>query len=58
MPVLKRKRNNKIEWFFQFSTSGSTREQRRLIRGYGYKSKEEAINTEAARRLHENMTAV
>ena len=57
IPVLKRKRKGRVDWFFQFSASGSTREQRRLIRGYGYRTKEEAANAEAARRLHENVAA-
>jgi integrase len=52
MPVYKRKtRRNKITWFYQFEGPGSTRANRVVIKHGGYRTKEEATNAEAARRL-------
>jgi len=53
MPVHKRKRNGKTTWLFKFDAPGSTRESRRIIREYGFATKQEAVDAEAVRRIEE-----
>jgi integrase len=57
MPVHKRKRNGKTSWYYKFDLAGSTREDRAIIRGFGYATKQEAIDAEAARRIDEQTKA-
>ncbi len=57
MPVHKRKRDGKISWYYKFDNPGSTRSNRDIIRGFGYATKQEAIDAEAARRLDEQKKA-
>src|ERR1700722_12802192 len=57
MPVHKRKRNGKTTWYYKFDLAGSTRENRAIIRGFGYATKQEAIDAEAARRIDEQTKA-
>ena len=57
MPVHKRKRNGKTTWYYKFDLAGSTREDRTIIRGFGYGTKQEAIDAEAARRIEEQARA-
>jgi integrase len=53
MPVHKRKRNGKISWYYKFDGPGSTRDNRNIVRAFGFATKQEAINGEAARRIEE-----
>jgi integrase len=51
-----RKRRNasgKVVWFYRFDAPGTTRENRREIREFGFATKQEAIDAEAARRVDE-----
>lgn len=51
-----RKRRNasgKMVWFYRFDAPGTTRENRREIREFGFATKQEAIDAEAARRVDE-----
>lgn len=57
MPVHKRKRDGKISWYYKFDNAGSTRENRDIIRGFGYATKQEAIDAEASRRIDEQRKA-
>ena len=54
MPVRKRKnRSGKVVWCYRFSAPGSTRENRKEIREFGFATKDEAVKAEAARRIKE-----
>ena len=53
MPVHKRKRNGKVDWYYKFDLPGATRESRRIIRAFGFASKQEAVDAEATRRIDE-----
>src|SRR5215471_13062262 len=53
MPVHKRLRRGKISWYYKFDGPGSTRENRNIIREFGFATKQEAIDGEAARRIEE-----
>jgi len=53
MPVHKRKRNGKIDWYYKFNAAGSTRGGRTIIRGFGFATRQVAIDSEAARRIEE-----
>ena len=53
MSVHKRKRNGKITWLFKFDAPGSTRRDRRVVREYGFATKQGAIDAEALRRIEE-----
>ena len=54
MPVHKRKYvSGKTVWFYRFDTPGSTREARSEVREFGFSTKQEAIDAEAARRIEE-----
>jgi integrase len=53
MPVHKRKRNGKTTWYYKFDGDGSTRENRKIIREFGFTTKQEAIDKEAERRIEE-----
>jgi hypothetical protein len=57
MPVHKRKRNGKTTWYYKFDLPGSTRDDRTIIRGFGYGTKQEAVEAEAARRIDEQTKA-
>jgi hypothetical protein len=51
-----RKRRNasgKVVWFYRFNAPGTTRENRREVREFGFATKQEAIDAEAARRVDE-----
>ena len=51
-----RKRRNasgKVVWFYRFDAPGTTRENRREVREFGFATKQEAIDAEAARRVDE-----
>jgi integrase len=53
MPVHKRKRHGKISWYYKFDGPGSRRENRNIIRAFGFDTKQEAIDAEAKRRIEE-----
>jgi integrase len=54
MSVHKRKnRSGKTVWYYQFSLPGATRTQRNRVFGYGFATKGEAKDAEAARRIEE-----
>lgn len=53
MAVHKRKRNGKVTWFYKFDAPGSTRENRRVIREYGFATRQQAIDAEVTRRTDE-----
>lgn len=53
MAVHKRKRDGRTTWRYKFDSLGSSRESRRLIEGYGFATKQEAIDAEAKRRIEE-----
>jgi integrase len=51
-----RKRRNasgRVVWFYSFDAPGTTRENRREIREFGFATKQEAIDAEAVRRIDE-----
>jgi integrase len=53
MPVHKRKRNGKLSWYYKFDAPDSTRENRKIVRAFGFATKQEAVDREAARRIEE-----
>jgi integrase len=54
MAVHKRKYvSGKNVWFYRFNAPGTTRENRREVREFGFATKQEAIDAEAARRIDE-----
>src|ERR1035437_6902923 len=53
MAILKRKRRGKVDWYFKFDLPGATRNNRRIIRGFGYATRQEAVAAEANRRMDE-----
>ena len=54
MPVFKRAYGSgKTVWRYMFSAPGSTAQDRRLIAESGFGSKQEAVDAEAKRRIHE-----
>jgi integrase len=53
IPVHKRKRNGKVDWYLKFDLPGATRESRTIIRAFGFATKQEAIDAEANRRIDE-----
>jgi len=54
MSVRKRKNpSGKVVWFYSFDAPGSTREKRRKVREFGFATKQEATDAEAARRIDE-----
>jgi hypothetical protein len=53
MPVHKRKRRGKIDWYYKFDLAGATRESRRIIRNFGFATRQEAVRAESSRRLTE-----
>ncbi|HWQ54603.1 MAG TPA: hypothetical protein VN442_13040 [Bryobacteraceae bacterium] len=57
MAVHKRKRKGKVSWYYKFDAPGSTRDERRIIREFGFATKGEAQGAEAARRIEEQEKA-
>jgi integrase len=53
MAILKRKRRGKIDWYYKFDLPGATRENRRIIRAFGFETRQTAVAAEAIRRLDE-----
>jgi hypothetical protein len=53
MAILKRKRRGKTDWYYKFDLPGATRESRTIIRGFGYATRQAAIEAEANRRIEE-----
>jgi integrase len=53
MPVHKRKRRGKVDWYFKFDLQGATRTTRRIIRAFGFATRQEAVQAESSRRLAE-----
>src|ERR1700694_163438 len=54
MPVYKRKyRSGKVVWYYQFASSGSTRQNQSLVTESGFATKQEATDAEAVRRAEE-----
>src|SRR5580698_886007 len=54
MAVHKRKYvSGKNAWFYRFNAPGTTRQNRREVREFGFATKQEAIDAEAARRIDE-----
>ena len=50
MPVYKRKyRSGKVVWYYQFASSGSTRQNQNLVTESGFATKQEATDAEAVR---------
>jgi hypothetical protein len=58
MAIHKRKRRGKIDWYFKCNAPGGTRESRRIIRGFGYQTRQAAIEAEANRRVEEQRKLV
>jgi integrase len=54
MAIHKLKRRGKVDWYFKFDLPGATRNSRRIIRGFGFATRQEAIAAEATRRIDEN----
>ena len=54
MPTYKRVNpSGKVVWAYKFNGPGSTRQHEILVRESGFKTKQEAVNAEAARRVEE-----
>jgi integrase len=53
MPIHKRKKRNKVDWYYKFDLAGATRNSRRIIRAFGFATRQEAIEAEANRRIDE-----
>jgi len=53
MPVHKRKRRGKVDWYFKFDLQGATRGNRSIIRAFGFATRQEAVAAEATRRIDE-----
>ena len=54
MPTYKRKNpSGKVVWAYKFNGPGSTRQHEILVRESGFKTKQEAVDAEAARRVEE-----
>jgi hypothetical protein len=53
MAIHKRKRRGKIDWYYKFDLPGATRESRRIIRHFGFATRQEAVHGESSRRLAE-----
>lgn len=54
MSVYRRKnRSGKTVWYYQFSLPGATRQKRNRVFGYGFATKSQATDAEAARRIEE-----
>ncbi len=53
MAILKRKRRGKTDWYYKFDLPGATRGNRRIIRGFDYFTRQEAVAAEANRRIDE-----
>jgi integrase len=54
MPVHKRKYDSgTVLWFYRFNAPGSTRDNRREIREFGFETKQAAVDAEAKRRIEE-----
>jgi hypothetical protein len=53
MPVHKRKRRGKVDWYYKFDLPGATRDSRRIIRHFGFTTRQEAVRAESSRRLTE-----
>jgi len=51
--VSKRKRHGKVTWFYLFNGPGSTRENRKIVQKWGFRTMKEAQDAEAARRIEE-----
>jgi hypothetical protein len=54
MPVHKRKRRGKIDWYYKFDLVGATRGSRHIIRAFGFATRQAAVEAEAARRTDEH----
>jgi integrase len=57
MAIHKRKKRNKVDWYFKFDLQGATRTTRRIIRAFGFATRQEAIEAEANRRIDEQKKA-
>src|ERR1700720_68925 len=57
MPVHKRKRKGRVDWYFKFDLQGATRTTRRIIRAFGFATRQEAVDAEANRRIDEQKKA-
>jgi integrase len=53
MAVHKRKRRGKTDWFYKFDQPNATRKSRRIIRAFGFATRQEAIQAESNRRQAE-----
>jgi integrase len=53
MPVHKYTRGGKVSWLYKFDAPASTRETRIIIQKWGFATKTEAQNAEAARRIEQ-----
>src|ERR1700690_1399171 len=54
MPVHRRKYiSGKTVWFYRFNATGSTRDNRREFRAFGFETKQAAVDAEANRRIEE-----
>ena len=57
MPVHKRKRRGKVDWYYKSDLPGATRGDRNITRGFGFATRQEAIAAEANRRIDEQKRA-
>ncbi len=57
MAILKRKRRSKTDWYYKFDLPGATRTTRRIIRAFGFATRQAAIEAEANRRIDEQKKA-
>jgi hypothetical protein len=53
MAILKRKRRGKVDWYFKFDLPGATRNSRKIIRAFGFATRQAAVEAEANRRIDE-----
>ncbi len=53
MAIHKRKRRGKVDWYFKYNAPGGSRDNRRIIRAFGYATRQEAIQAESNRRQAE-----
>jgi len=58
MAIHKRKRRGKTDWFYKFDLAGATRDSRRIIRAFGFATRQEAVQAESNRRIAEQQKCV
>jgi hypothetical protein len=53
MPVHKRRRRNQVDWYYKFDLPGATRNSQKIIRAFGFATRQAAVEAEANRRIDE-----